>query len=322
VPDPLADFLDASVAAALRKWAQGSGGTVRLPSQRWKSGGSTGAVLTAVFVGLPGPDGRAMDQKWIVKVLPAGMEQEAGQHEAAWHSNENFSEQHFVRQPALYFPVGDDDERFLMLQEVAGDLIDYRPLKEVSPELRAEVGADVVRLMLHSWNGKRWPERPEISRAIVANYLGWELRTKIGEIEDWAVGNGLVSRGQQWIDGPGKRLPNPIGMVLTGLSVHRVIVDYIWGLTHGDLHQGNVLVPYSEPMPGEPVGSLAPSQIRIIDLAGFDPAAPLTRDLVTLSLSLAAVEFGSERGMDDSEALLQTLLDGGIERRSACRCRA
>lgn len=314
MPDPLADFLDASVAAALRKWAQGLGGTVRLPSQRWKSGGSTGAVLTAVFVGLPGPDGRPMDQKWIVKVLPAGMEQEAGRHQAAWHSNENFSEQHFVRQPVFYFPVV-DDERFLMLQEVAGDLINYRPLNEESPELRAEVGAAVVRLMLQAWNGKRWPERPEISRAIVANYLGWELRTKIGEIEDWAVGNGLVSRGQEWIDGPGKRLPNPIGMVQTGLSVHRVIVDYIWGLTHGDLHQGNVLVPYSELMPGEPVEAVSPSQIRLIDLAGFDPAAPLTRDLVTLSLSLAAVEFGSERGMDDSEALLQTLLDGGVSGR-------
>lgn len=315
MPDPLADFLDASVAAALRKWVQGLGGTARLPSQRWKSGGSTGAVLTAVFVGLPGPGGRPVDRKWIVKVLPAGMEQEASRHEAAWHSNENFSEQHFVRQPAVYFPVGGDDDRFLMLQEVAGDLIDYRPLNAVSPEFRAEVGADVVRLMLQSWNGKRWPERPEISRALVSNYLGWELRTKIGEIEDWAVGNGLVSHGQEWIDGSEKRLPNPIGMVLTGLSVHRVIVDYIWGLTHGDLHQGNVLVPYSALMPGEPVESLAPSQIRLIDLACFDPAAPLTRDLVTLSLSLAAVEFGSERGVDDSDALLRTLLDGGMKRR-------
>ncbi len=314
MPDPLADFLDAAVAAALRKWVQGMGGTVRLPSQRWKSGGSTGAVLTAVFVGRPGPDGRPVDRKWIVKVLPAGMEQEAGRHEAAWHHNENFSEQHFVRQPVAYFPVGDDDDRFLMLQEVAGDLIDYRPLNELSPELRAEVGAAVVRLMLQSWNGKRWPEHLAPSRALVADYLGWELRTKIGEIEDWAVGNGLVSRGQEWIDGPGERLPNPIGMVLTGLSVHRVIVDYIWGLTHGDLHQGNVLVPYSDLMSGEPVEGL-PSRIRLIDLAGFDPAAPMTRDLVTLSLSLVAVEFGGERGMDDSEALLQTLLDGGMSRR-------
>lgn len=314
MPDPLADFLDSSVAAALRKWVEGLGGTVRLPSQRWKSGGSTGAVLTAVFVGLPGPDGRPMDRKWIVKVLPARMEYEAGRHQAAWHNNENFSEQHFVRQPVAYFPVGDDDDRFLMLQEVAGDLIDYRPLNEMSPQLRAEVGAAVVRLMLQSWNGKRWPEYLAPSRAIVADYLGWELRTKIGEIEDWAVENGLASRGQDWIDGPGERLPNPIGMVLTGLSVHRVIVDYIWGLTHGDLHQGNVLVPYSELTSGESVEALS-SRIRLIDLAGFDPAAPLTRDLVTLSLSLVAVEFGSERGIDDSEALLQTLLDGRMSRR-------
>ena len=314
MPDPLADLLDASVAAALRKWVQGLGGTVRLPSQQWESSGSTGAVLIAVFVGRPGPDDRPVDRKWIVKVLPAGMEQEAGRHEAAWHNNENFSEQHFVRQPAIYFPVGDDDGRFLMLQEVAGDLIDYRPLSKLSPELRAEVGAAVVRLMLQSWNGKRWPEHLEISRAIVADYLGWELRTKIGEIEDWAVGNGLVARDQEWIDGPGERLPNPIGMVLTGLSVHRVIVDYIWGLTHGDLHQGNVLVPNSELMSDEPVEDLS-SRIRLIDLAGFDPAAPLTRDLVTLSLSLVAVEFGSDRGMDDTGALLQTLLDGGMSRR-------
>jgi hypothetical protein len=317
VPDPLADFLDAPVAAALQKWAQRAGGTVSLPSQRWKSGGSTGAILTAIFLELSGPDGRPTIHKRILKVLPARMEQEAGRHEAAWHSNEEFSAKHFARQPAVCFPVGDGDQRFLMLQEIAGDLVDYRPLKEVSPQLRAEVGAAVVRLILQSWNGKRWPEHPERSRALVSDYLRWELRTKIGEIEDWAAGNGLAARGQQWIDGDEERLPNPIGMVQTGLSVHRVIVDYLWGLTHGDLHQGNVLVPYVERPPGELAEPLTPQQIRIIDLAGFDPAAPLTRDVVTLSLSLAAVEFGSGHGVGDAEELVQTLVSGGERRRAA-----
>ncbi|MEU1249092.1 NACHT domain-containing protein [Micromonospora arida] len=310
MPDELAEFLGSDVAAALRIWARGAGGTVRLPSQRWQSSGSTGAFLTAIFLELPvRHDGHTV-RKQIMKVLPAGMEVEAGRHEAAWQSNPSFAKRHFVSQSASYFPVGDG--RFLMFQEVAGDLVDYRPLSALPEELRTHLCAAAARLMLRSWNREDWPERPSISRAVVADYLRWELRTPIGEIEDWAADSGLAVPGQEWIGSHAERLPNPIEMVLTGLSTRRVVIDYLWGLSHGDFHQGNVLGPYAGLSLSELPDPAVSDEIRIVDLAGFDPAAPLTRDLVTLSLSIAATELQSANGKNVADTLLRTLLDGGM----------
>ncbi|MGC5286698.1 NACHT domain-containing protein [Micromonospora sp. DT231] len=311
MPDQLAEFLDPIVANALRKWAQGKGGTIQLPSQRWQSSGHTGAVLTAIFLELPKGRGERAVRKQIVKVLPAGMELEAGRHEAAWQSNTPFAKKHFVSQAYSYYPVGDG--RYLMFQEIAGDLVDYQPLATLPPEDRPDVCAAAAQLVLASWNGEDWPMRPPISRAIVADYLRWELRTPIGEIEDWAANCGLAAPRQEWIDSYGERLPNPIGMVLTGLSTRRVVVDYVWGLSHGDFHQGNILTPHVKPSQGGSAGPRNSDEIRIVDLAGFDPAAPLTRDLVALSLSIAASEFPAANRDGQAEVLLRTLLDGGTK---------
>ena len=76
----------------------------------------------------------------------------------------------------------------------------------------------------------------------------------------------------------------------------------MYGLSHGDLHRGNILVPDALP--------LETDQIRVVDLAAFDPAASLTRDLVALCLSAAAAELSVTPEASASEYLVGLLLAG------------
>ncbi|GAA3720396.1 hypothetical protein GCM10022224_103020 [Nonomuraea antimicrobica] len=57
---------------------------------------------------------------------------------------------------------------------------------------------------------------------------------------------------------------------------------HLRGLTHGDLHTGNILLPRM----GQ--GELLPQRFRLVDLTTFDISAPLTRDPAMLLLSIVA----------------------------------
>ncbi|MGW2625848.1 hypothetical protein [Micromonospora taraxaci] len=310
--DPLATLLDPQVAQALRDWAAAGGGVVQAPDPGWSASGYTGAVVAVILFEERRPDGSWSSDKQIIKVIPAGKEQETGLHEEAWRHNKPFAARHLVQQRGRPWPVGDG--RYIMFQDIAGDLLDYRPVDRISGDVRAAWCAAVARLVLTDWNGDRWPYRPTRTRKLVGDYLRHELRKRIDKIEQWAERHGLARPGEQWVDAPtadeGERLPNPIAMVRTGLSAQRVIVQYLWGLSHGDLHPGNILVPAPEPAPDDPTAPPEVDQIRIVDLAAFDPAAPLTRDLVELSLSFAAAELKDTARLDAAEILLGVLLDG------------
>ncbi|MER7007493.1 tetratricopeptide repeat protein [Dactylosporangium sp. NPDC000555] len=310
--DPLASLLDPQVAEALREWAMAGGGVVQAPSPGWSASGYTGAVVAVILFEERRPDGAWSSDKQIIKVIPAGEERETGLHEEAWRHNQSFAKRHLVRQRGRPWPVGDG--RYIMFQDIAGDLLDYCPVDRLDGDVQAVCCAAVARLVLTDWNGNRWPDRPTRTRKLVGDYLRHELRKRIDKIEQWAEQQGLARPGEQWVGAPtaddGERLPNPIAMVRTGLSAQRVIVQYLWGLSHGDLHRGNILVPVPEPAPGDPPAPLEVDQIRIVDLAAFDPAAPLTRDLVELSLSFAAAELEGPARPDAAEVLLRVLLDG------------
>lgn len=306
-PDELRALLGEPVAMALRAWAQPLRQLVGLPLRPWSASGYTGAVVTAIVLRQQRGDQAWGEQKLIIKVVPAGQEWETGLHQEAWRQNRSFAERHLVRQP--YHPVPVGDGRVILFQEIAGDQFDCRPVDKVGAEQQAVWYAATARLVLTDWNGDRWPEHPTSTRAMVDDYLRHELRRPIGKIERWADENDLARPGAQWVAAPaadgGDRLPNPIAMVRSGLSARRVVVEYLYGLSHGDLHGGNILVPYRErPAPPDP------EEIKIVDLAGFDPAAPLTRDLVALSLSAAAAEVEATSGVSEGEALLRLLLDG------------
>jgi tetratricopeptide (TPR) repeat protein len=296
--DPLAAFLDPEVASALRRWATSAGGVVDLPDHKWQASGFTGAVVTAILFKVARPGGGWLSRKQIIKVIPAGKEWETGLHELAWLQNTEFAERYLVRQMGQ--PCEVRDGRYIMFQDIAGDLLDYRPVDKLSPEMQEAGCAAVARLVLTEWNGDRWPDRVMLDRDAVDNYLRHELPEPIERIERWAEVHGLARPGDEHVRGD--RLPNPIAMVRSGLSVRHVVFQYMYGLSHGDLHRGNILVPDALP--------LQTDRIRIVDLAAFDPAAPLTRDLVALCLSAAAAELGVTPEASGSEDLVRLLLAG------------
>ena len=78
-------------------------------------------------------------------------------------------------------------------------------------------------------------------------------------------------------------------------------IEYVTGLTHGDLHEDNVLVPRL----GKRVGYEA---FRLVDLSTFDAAAPLGSDLAMLAVSGLVRRF-SDRSPGQNEALLHRLVD-------------
>ncbi|MGW3895299.1 AAA family ATPase [Micromonospora profundi] len=296
--DPLATFLGTEVALALRRWAKAGGGIVELPDHKWSASGFTGAVVTAILFTDRHPDGSWRSRKQIIKVIPAGKEWETGLHELAWEQNTEFAKRYLVRQLGRPCEVGDG--RHIMFQDIAGDLLDYRPIDKLSPEIQEAGCAAVARLVLSEWNGDRWPDRVMLDRDAVDNYLRHELREPIERIERWADERGLVRPGDEHVGVD--RLPNPVAMVRSGLSARHVVIQYMYGLSHGDLHRGNILVPDALP--------LETDQIRVVDLAAFDPAASLTRDLVALCLSAAAAELSVTPEASASEYLVRLLLAG------------
>ncbi|HEY0935947.1 MAG TPA: hypothetical protein VGD91_19675 [Trebonia sp.] len=74
------------------------------------------------------------------------------------------------------------------------------------------------------------------------------------------------------------------------------------GISHGDLHEDNVLVPRAN-------GVLQPEQFRLVDLSTFDDAAPLSRDL-----AMMAVSFAARRVPDMPPGQREALLDYLVRR--------
>ncbi|MDA0643804.1 hypothetical protein, partial [Nonomuraea ferruginea] len=132
-------------------------------------------------------------------------------------------------------------------------------------------------------------ERPNpFSHIDSGEYLRGELRQKFepsGKLYTWAQENGLLSPDRRWImfadESNARLLPNPLAMA-AGTIVARYNVQHLRGLTHGDLHTGNVLLQRMQQ------GELLPQRFRFVDLTTFDISAPLTRDPAMLLLSIVA----------------------------------
>jgi biotin carboxyl carrier protein len=291
--DVLASYLDARVARALREWADGLGGTVHLPSRRWRRKGYTGAELTAVVLEAPEPP----HGKMIVKVCPAGqLARETGTHNLALAEAGTFAKRHLVRQLHARYPVGDG--RFLMFQDIPdGSLLASRPLSRLPGDQLAVAAGQIARALLTEWNG---PD-PKHRKIGVPAYLKAESADALERGRSawrWAATVGLLESDSDWIatpeDGEHRPLPNPHR--LAGLASD-VTIDYVFGRSHGDLHMDNALVFWQQPEQPQP------KNFHLIDLAAYSPEAPLTRDSVALMLSIISKDVPTLPD-DQQEALL------------------
>ncbi|MBT3150817.1 tetratricopeptide repeat protein [Streptomyces sp. CHD11] len=306
--DDLAGLFDTGVAAALRTAFDGR---LRQPSTRWQRQGYSGAVLARVLHTRQ-DDG---DDYLIVKVLPASEEAaETDRHDRARASAPDFADRHMVLQP--FPPLDLADGRRVMFQSVEEDLSNTDTLEKIRTADLPAACAALVRLLLVDWNGA---DRRQVLRRpapTVAEYLRDEVHNALSPGRTayrWADSRRLLSPGEDWVampDEPEPRLlPNPATALRPESVLGSAMVDCLTGHAHGDLHQGNVLVP----LRGRLARADGSPAIRLIDLSHYAPDAPLSRDVVALVLSLcgdhlSSVEHGTRRG-EAAENLIDLVLD-------------
>lgn len=310
---------DSTVAAALRSWASGFGGTIRVPAQPRRARGYTEAFLFTITLDRPRESGRTRSEKLFVKVLPARPDAtESLRHELAWSSAPEFANRHLVRQPYHWYPVGDG--RHLMFQSVANGGDPVSTLTELLADDKALVRAfrAVAASLLSDWNGggKRHAGMgPSTNHTTVHQYLSGELaatgalpaaRAQLARLELPSSPDG------DWVFLDGRMLPNPLRFADEGSAFAGHSLDYLCGFSHGDLHGGNILVP----VPSN--GMFRPSRFRLVDLSSYEEDAPLSRDLLCLLVTTVlhwvapplSEDGTSHPGLppDQAEALLHHLV--------------
>ncbi|MEU7959647.1 hypothetical protein [Micromonospora humida] len=309
---------DRKVTSALRSWADGFGGTVRVPAQARRARGYTEAFLFTITLDRPDSSGRTGSEKLFVKVLPAWPpSKEPGRHELAFTSAPSFAERRLVQQRYPWYPVGDG--RHLMFQSVANGGDPVLTLTELADDDKAVVGAvrAVVTSLfteLNSDGKRRAGPGPAIHRTSVSRYISRELAVTqaLPEARAEAARLGLAQPDDDWVHLDGQMLPNPLRLADEDSAFATHTVDYLFGFAHGDLHGGNILIPASS------TNALRPNQFRLIDLSSYEKDASLSRDpyclLVTTALLWVVPPPGddgaSRPGLpaDQADALLRHLV--------------
>ncbi|MGW1165793.1 WD40 domain-containing protein [Streptomyces sp. NPDC002550] len=286
---------DEQAARALLRWADDLGTTVKPVSPRWKPSGKgyTGAALAAVTV-IPGTG------IVVVKLCPDAQRAEHAAHERARRASRDFAERHLTEPAYPPYPVGDG--RLLTFQNPAGG-----SLRGVETMARLD-GNDLMSAfravatgLVIDWNGgveDRQAEDVSLS-GFLREELG-ELLADGGEARAHAAGiDALLLDGSRgaWIDVDGTVVPNPLLMALGNRRLPDPRFRVVRGAAHSDLHLQNVMVPFRR-------GTLCPDAYRLIDLADFAEAAPLTRDLATLKLSVLADKVPVDLEADQERTLL------------------
>jgi len=279
VADLAAGLGDEEAARALVRWANLQGVSVRPVVPRWKSSGwdYTGAALAAVTV-TPGPG------IVVVKVCPAVPRAEYTSPERAWHIAPDFAQRHLAKQVFAPCPLGDG--RLLTFHSPAGgSLMDVQVMARLDWREAIAAFRTVVTGLVTDWN--RGFENQRVEDVSVSRFLRGELGELLdedGEVRAYAAGVDaflLDARRAAWIEVDGVVVPNPLVMALANSQLPNPRFQVVHGLAHSDLHLQNVMVPFRQ-------GRLRSEAYQFIDLANFAEAAPLTRDIATLMLSVIA----------------------------------
>lgn len=114
----------------------------------------------------------------------------------------------------------------------------------------------------------------------------------LGAIRPAVDRHGLGDLDRDWLEIDGETLPNPLRLAEPGGLFGDLIIRYLQGFTHGDLHGGNVLIPETVD------GRLHPGRFILVDLESYESRASLTRDPVVLLLSLLLPSVAPRRTPD------------------------
>ncbi|MFI6852449.1 hypothetical protein [Streptomyces sp. NPDC050416] len=291
------DHLGSDVAHAVLDWAELNDQSVRLLLPSWLPSGTgyTGAVLVALETAPP-------PRVIVLKVLPEGPHRtEPRRHSQALRlSPREFASDHLVEQAFAPYPLKSGGA--LMFQAIAGEgLRDALTLGALEGENFARTAAAVARGTLSEWN--RDVTAPLRMRS--SAFLRRELQTAgvtEGSLGPWRHRAGLAGTSRPWFEAAGRHLPNPYLMIGGHTDLPDRNLSVLTGLTHGDLHPDNIVVPVRR-------GVLNERAYRLIDLGSFRADGALSRDIAMLVLSGLAPVVRQPQSAQQRQTLLDYLID-------------
>ncbi|WP_089099260.1 AAA family ATPase [Streptomyces hyaluromycini] len=290
------EFGSAAVASAIVESLFDSGLEIQSRSVRTLRRGHTGARLAkAVLANVEQP----RRPRWcVIKYCPpvqVSRRRESRLHSAALRAEpREFGEGHLT---GIAFPPVTCPQGVLVIGQSKADGI---PLGTVELDQLADACETIWREMLFTWTGDRYDYR----QSTVAELLKCELGDSFGTdgwLRRWAQQRGLLAPAFLKLPDEQTPLPNPWRLFTEDTPEAQREIDYLVGRTHGDLHGDNILVPERNKI-------VDPARFRLIDLATYDPQAPLSRDLATLLISLCWHQIGASS--PDSRSTFLAYLEG------------
>ncbi|MEV1073752.1 NACHT domain-containing protein [Micromonospora parva] len=264
----------------LKRWETLNEAEIRVDRQLI---GRSDARIALCYVRLPGSGMEKMAVKAVRS--KSDWDGEAARHRAARHANPAFASEHLAELKMQTLPISDGS--YVMFQElVGGSLVECEPMSTL---LGRPALAPAARLLLTSLL-EQWNPSPQIVDEDPAALLRQHLGERIGpdgSVFAWAEPvEALLRRPQPWLRFPdGSVRPNPFAFALSRGLFRMPGLQVIAGNSHGDLHLDNAIV------------RLGPTINRywLVDLASYQPAAPLCWDHAALLMSILARSYEKMR---------------------------
>ncbi|WIM93138.1 tetratricopeptide repeat protein [Actinoplanes oblitus] len=266
---------------------------IGLATEDWTARGFTSAMLIGVTEYPAGQQEAGL----ILKIDPGGdlKHREVAAHGHAVRKNPDFAKRHLAE--VRYQPVAMDEGGYIAFQTVAGGGFDV--LLGFGEMLRAHAHADrgcraIARSLLSEWNLGTAATTRQTAGELLTELLGWRLAP--GQtIHTWASRHpGLLESPRPWLNQGSRGLVNPFALARDASVGGTLSLLPVRGLTHGDLHPGNLLVGTDEN---------AGPEFFLVDLSRFTPDGPLTWDPAYLICTTAVTCLIEDPGLDPDKVL-------------------
>jgi hypothetical protein len=230
--EQLSGYLGATAAEALHDWATLNGRDLHVPAHPWLRRGFTDAQLAQLFIADPEHGTRLV----VIKVLP-GKSAEPQAHRRALLETPPAFRPHLVEQ--VYEPLPIAGGGAIAFQRLAGDSRDWRPMADLPSQRLGSACEVIIRALLADWN----PDHT-IRTARTVDFLRAEVENQ-GSVHSHVAPAG-ASAQSAWIRIDGDHpLPNPIHLLGDESLLADEPIDLVYGRSHGDLHDLNVLIRQS-----------------------------------------------------------------------------
>lgn len=277
---------------ALATWCENK--QCRIDFVNWLSGGKSGAGLAEVVI----LDNDRGSRKAVLKYCPPrqdGRSQDFRAYQEALDSDSRFARSHIVKlDPEISDPIpGGGGGLFLVMAYRARGRLGYDTLAALlDRSIIGDACGVIISHVLEQWNKAPQHESGGIDAyAYLQEVLGGRnekgapLVSIIEELEK--------SNPSMYCTDSGDTLPSVFAACVSGERLKGVRLAGIRGNAHGDLHEGNILIPAAT---DKPLSVRELKNFLLIDLSSFAKNRLLAVDPVNLMLSIISQQLPEMTG--------------------------